>query len=181
MRTKRVVKKSRNFFGMVMEFNSLVIVVTAVIFALGVILGSIFLNSIDDSEFNYLFGLWEEAVGNNSGNVFFDKFLKCGIVFLIWLCGFIKFGFIGVFFLIFTKGLSVGFTSSFIIKCMGTEGILEILRTYSLWNFAIIVLCFAISVFAVRKCVAEKNSDEKRKYYAVGAGMLGCVFIITLM
>ncbi len=184
MRTKRLAKRKRNFFGMVMGFNNLIFIITAAVFALGVIFGTFMLNGIESSEFERLSGVWTVfgEGGLNNGFDFFDRFLKCGsMVFFIWLCGFIKFGFIGVFFLILVKGLSVGFTSAFVIKCMGAEGILEIFRLYSLWNFALISLCFIIGVFAVRKCIVKNSYDEKRKYYAVGAFMFAGVMIIMLL
>ena len=183
MRRTRLQRRKRKFFGMVMEFNMLVFTAIALIFAFGVICGVFILNGISNAEFESLLGVWGAAAGENYKDGFIEAFFKYGsVIFAIWLCGFFKLGIIGIVILIFTKGASVGFTSAFIIKCMGDTGIFIIFRLCFFRDFFIIFLSFAAAAFAVRKYVTERNFKSGKSYYIFGAALfIGTAVICAII
>jgi len=182
MRRTRLGRRKGKFFGMVVEFNVLVFVVTALILAFGAVCGVFMLNGISNADFEGLLGIWGVAAGEEYKDGFFEGFFKHGaVVFGIWLCGFFRIGIIGVIMLIFAKGASIGFTSAFIIKCMGDEGFFMIFRLCFFRDFFMIFLCLAAGVFAVRRYIDDKNFTEKKVYYTIGAALFTGVFAVCAL
>lgn len=180
MRMTRLRKRKQKFFGAVMEFNRLIWAVSGLIFAAGVIGGVFILNGISDGVLGQLYGIWDIAARQNYKDGALEGFIKCGAaVLLIWLCGFFKKGIIGVISIIFLKGISIGFTSAFIIKC--TSSIWTIFRVCFFREFFIMFLCFAAAVFAVRKNAGDKNFIEKKRYCAAGGALLTGTIIVCML
>ncbi len=182
MRRTRLSKRKGKFFGMVMEFNTLIFAVTALIFAFGAVCGVFMLNGVSNAEFGRLLRVWEIASAEDYKNGFFESFFKYGAAVLgIWLCGFFKLGIIGMVIIIFTKGTGVGFTSAFIIKCMGDTGVFMIFKLCFFRDFFIIFLCFIAVVFSVRRYADKRNFRENKSYYVFGAGLFTGIAVLCVI
>ncbi len=182
MRRTRLSKRKGKFFGMVMEFNTLIFTVTALIFAFGTVCGIFMLNGVSNAEFGRLLRVWETAAAEDYKNGFFESFFKYGAAVLgIWICGFFKIGIIGMAVIIFTKGAGVGFTSAFIIKCMGDTGVFMIFRLCFFRDFFTIFLCFIAVMFSVRRYADKRNFREDKFYYIFGAGLFVGVAVLCAL
>ena len=168
-----------------MNFNNIVIVTVSLVFAIGVVFGAFILNNVPDAEFARLFALWNGFLNNDSKGNIIESIFKYGKTILaLWLCGFFKYGFLGIILLIFSKGLSVGFTSSFIIKTTGSSGIFFVSRLYLLQTLILIILCFSIGIagtrFSLNKNSSTRKSDVKN-YCLFGTFQLVGIIVLSLL
>ncbi len=182
MRMTRIRKRKANFKSLIMNFNHIVIVIMSLIFIAGVISGAYTLNNMPPAEFTSLLSRWSDFLNSNSSAAITDSIFKYGkTTFIMWLCGFFKYGFIIILLLIFAKGVSIGFTSSFIIKTTGNEGIFFVSKLYLIQTFILILLCFLIGICGTRLSLSKNSTSQKydlKNYFILGIfQVIGILFL----
>ena len=118
---------------------------------------------------------------NNIKPDIFGSIIKYGkIIGLIWLFGFFKFGVLGVVSVLFWKGISVGFTSSFIVASTGNIGVFFVAKLYLVQTALLIPMCFAVGITAIRFSLKPaSNTCLTPKKYCV-FGLIQLIGILTL-
>ena len=182
MRLTRKRKKKNQFKSMVLKFDIAIISIIGVLFLFGTIIGSIILNTNESANLGDLTALWNNYLKSDENINFLENIFKYGrILFAIWFLGFFKYGFLGIPFLILLKGIGIGYTSSFIFKINSFYGFVLISKLTFIQSFLSILLCFIISLFALKYSLYKKYfnlSSYKKTYYSIFiVGFLGSLLI----
>lgn len=185
MRMTRIRKRKAKFKGYIIDLNILLFALVLATFSIGVVLGVFVLNNISDIEFGQLFAVWDSFVNGKVEIPFFESFFKYGkFIFAVWLCGFFTYGFVGVFCITLTKGISLGFSSAFIIVAMGDSAVAYISKMYFFQNFVVIFLFVIAGVYGAKtsleKKIKNKNSISKR-YCLFGVALMLATTVISLL
>ena len=166
MRMTRIRKrkaKINKFKGIILNLDNLLYNVLSVIFAIGILIGIFILNLSQNDSMGQLFEFWKGFSDSNYTANFFKGFISYfKFIFGIFLCMFFKYGFLGIFLLLLIKGISIGFTSAFIIKYIGFSGISDILKFYFPQAFIMIFVCIAFGAFSIRKSIVKYTKSQKK-------------------
>ncbi len=180
MRMTRIRKRKACFKSIIMSLNNISIAFMGITFLIGSFIGSIMLNTIDSSDFNTLLTHWNSYLLSDSTNNIIENIFRYGkIPLAIWLCGLFKYGYLGILLLALKKGVSIGFTSSFIIKITGGKGILFISNLYFIQSFILILLCFLAGTIGTKYCL-NKNQPA-RNYNIKNYTMFGIFLLISIL
>ncbi|MGN1400583.1 MAG: stage II sporulation protein M [Bacillus sp. (in: firmicutes)] len=142
------------------EHSSLYIFIV-VLFLMGVICGSVIVNSLSITQkedlFYYLNRFFGEA-GNKSLITPMDMFLgslKHNLQFIgiIWILGISIIGIPVILILLFLKGVMVGFTVGFLVNSMGWKGFLIAIGSILPQNLIMVPLTIFITVVALTFCI----------------------------
>jgi len=168
-----------------MSFNNISIAFMGIAFIIGSLIGTIMLNTMETTDFNALLMSWNSYLLSDTANNIIENILKYGKTLIaIWLCGFFKYGYFGILLLTFKKGVSVGFTSSFIIKITGGKGILFISNLYLIQSFLLILLYFLAGTvgakYSLSKTQPSKNHNIKN-YIIFGIFLLIATLTLSLL
>jgi len=175
----RLRKRKKTFKSMIMNFNNIIAILMSLIFLIGTAIGTfiLILSDLPNTE-----ALWKGFTENN--NIFESIFKYGKIILAIWLCGFFKYGFIGTLAVIFIKGISIGYTSSFIIKLTGARGILFISKLYLLQTAILFLMCLITGIMSVKFSLRKTKNIGKidaRTYYSFGIlQIIGIIFIALI-
>ena len=132
---------------------------------LGSILGALFGAFIDDNSIQKI-DVFLDSFITQENNIQFDLmyflevFFKGLKYFLsIWFLGFIPFGYIFIYLIVFSKGFFISFTTTIFFSKYYFEGLKYVFNMYVIENIIIIALIFYISYKAIKYC---KDKMKKR-------------------
>ncbi len=183
MRLSRAKKQKSRFKSYVTNFNNITIITMALFFLLGIIVGSIILNNISNDNFSEIFSSWSKFLETTSKPNIFESIIKYGkLIAVIWLCGFFKFGAFGIIFALFLKGISIGFTSSFIVASTGSIGIIFAAKLYLLQTAFLIPMCFTVGIIAIKFSLRKISPTylTNKKYCLLALITLLGILILSL-
>lgn len=184
MRISRVKRNKTVFKSKITNFNNIAIITMAVVFLLGIIVGAIILNTMSSNSLSQISSSWNMFLETTTKPNMFESFSKYAkIISLIWVFGFFKFGAVGIISVLFWKGMSVGFTSSFIVASTGSMGIIFISKLYLLQTTILIPLSFALGIIAVKFSLRKLSPTylTHKKYCLLGLIQLMAILILSLI
>ncbi len=165
MRKGRILRRKKYLIKHI-DFNMLIFFTMAAVLLFGAVFGSAVANSMGEESFNRLSRFWNEFLfegmpADRNFDIFYECIFKYGkFAFIIWLLGFISIGWVGIMLALFGKGVSVGFTTAFIIKTMGEKGVFYASALYLVQNSVIIPVYFTAGFFAVRFILLNKENKR---------------------
>ncbi len=158
-----------------------------VLLFLGIIAGSAMILYIDSQETARMTAYFKTFLVNNhlkeygTKYLFLHSFLIYGFFFfMIWLFGFFKQGRPLILFLVFLKGLIMGFTTSFFIKAWMIKGFLFTLLVFLPQNLVILPILVYISTSSFFQSSTNKNTFG-RKYNKNLSWSYALLFLFSIM
>ncbi len=154
------------------SFNSYVLLFLCIVLGIGTGIGAAAANALDDNTkndlFNNLYAFLNKDELASDFDLFYEGLFKYGkSITMLWILGFTGMGLFGIFPIIFAKGASIGFTTAFIIRCMGKEGLLYACCLYLPQNIVLIplnIIIAFISIKFIRLNKKEKNKNEEKEF-----------------
>lgn len=189
MRTKYIRK---DMFKLNISFNKMVILLLCVTMLVGAAVGAVMANLMNIDQFTRLSQFMDNFFNDfgtssiSKADIFNECIIKYGkTIIILWFLGFISVGAIFIFVVIFSKGLSYGFTTAFIIRQFGVKGILYSFALYIPQNIILIPVYFFIAFLSLKyilKNIGNKgaksgNTVLELKAYMVSLAIAG-VFIL---
>ncbi len=196
MINKRIYKRSLISEAIINHINNNIMeyIVMIIIFFIGIILGTMYINKTDLSQKQEISSYVNDFIGDiqNGSNVDYNKLLRTSIynnlliTVLLWISGLTVIGMPIVYLIVSIKGFCMGYTVSSIIATLGvTQGLKFALSTMLLQNIIIIpsVLILAVSGIKLYKAIMKDRRKENIKIeiirYTVIAIFIGVVNIIS--
>lgn len=147
------------------SFNFYVLLFLCISLGIGAGIGAAAANALDENMRNELFNnisyFLNEDVTSDF-DLFYEGLFKYGkSITMLWILGFTGMGLFGIFPIIFAKGASIGFTTAFIIRCMGKKGLLYACCLYLPQNIVLIPLNIIIAFISIK--FIRLNKKEKNK------------------
>ena len=137
---------------------------------IGLIIGFIMANSIDDYSYEELYTYSQIYFSNfldqfvSPKQLFLQSFFKYSVfIFSIWILGFVSIGGLFIFIMVVFKGLSYGYTTCFLVNCYGYSGFVTALILYSIQFFILMSIVLYISYNSVNYIFSESNSKNYNK------------------
>lgn len=174
--------------------NIMEYIVMIIIFFIGIILGTMYINKIDLNQKQEISSYINDFIEDtqNGSDIDFNKLLKTSIyknlliVILLWISSLIVIGMPIVYIIVSIKGFCMGYTISSIIATLGvTQGLKFLLSTMLLQNIIIIpsILILAVSGIKLYKAIIKDRRRENIKIeiikYTIIALLVGIVNIIS--
>ncbi len=174
--------------------NIIEYIVMIIIFLIGIILGTIYINKANDNQTEkisaYILTFLEDIY--NGSEIDSSSLLKTSIcnnlllIILLWISGLTMIGMPIVYLIVVIKGFCIGYTVSAIVATLGTiEGIKFISSTMLLQNIIIIpsILMLAVSGIKLYKSIMKDRRRENIKIeilkYTIIAIFIGITIIIA--
>lgn len=175
--------------------KQVIVIIILIVLALGIIVGALIANNLDTLKKDELYTFTSKLIFNinsleiNKATVLADCFIKYGkFVIIIWLLAFIPYGSIFSLLIIFTKGLSYGFTTSFLVSSYGVKGIYYAIQMYFIQNLFMIPTYFFVAYFCINYSMSQKEKINFNKtnnnileYVIVLIISCACVFLVSLI
>lgn len=174
--------------------NIMEYIVMIIIFFIGIILGTMYINKIDLNQKQEISSYINDFIEDtqNGSDIDFNKLLKTSIyknlliVILLWISSLIVIGMPIVYIIVSIKGFCMGYTISSIIATLGvTQGLKFLLSTMLLQNIIIIpsILILAVSGIKLYKAIIKDRRRENIKIeiikYTIIALLVSIVNIIS--
>ncbi len=168
--------------------------VMIIIFIIGIILGTMYINKTDLSQKEEISAYVNDFVEDiqNGSNIDSNKLLRTSIynnlliTILLWVSGLTVIGMPIVYLIVSIKGFCVGYTISSVIATLGiTQGLKFILSTMLLQNIILIpsILVLAVSGIKLYKAIMKDRRRENIKVeiirYTIIAIFIGIINIIA--
>ncbi len=169
-------------------------IVMIIIFLIGIILGTMYINKTDLSQRQEISSYVNEFIVDiqNGSNIDSNKLLKTSvfnnllITILLWLSGLTVIGMPIVYLIVSIKGFCMGYTISAVIATLGvTQGLEFTLSTMLLQNIILIpsILILAVSGIKLYKAIMKDRRRENIKVeiirYTVIAIFIGIINVIA--
>ncbi len=166
-------------------------IIASLIFIIGILLGIVFFNNLDESQTtetnNYILSAIDLL--KNNGNIDELAMLKKSIqsnitlVVILWLMGSTVIGLLVVYFILCFKGFTFGYTVSAIIYGLGVgKGVIFSIMTMLLKNIIAIPCTIALAVSGMKlyKAIMQDRRKENIKI-EIMRHTLFCIFILILL
>ena len=196
---RRTNRKSiiKNTIENYIETNAKTLIVLVIIFLIGLSLGIISINNLDENNkikiseyiFNFIQNVKENVEISNE-NIFRDS-IKNSIytVLILWFLGSTVIGMPLIFIVIMYKGYSIGYTMAAIIATLGVKnGMLFIMSTMVLKYIIYIpcILIIAISGIKLYKTILEDRRKENikvkiLKHTALSFSVFFCLILVSIL
>lgn len=196
MINKRLYKKNSISEAIITHINNNIVeyIVMIIIFFIGIILGTMYINKTDLNQRQEISSYINEFIEDiqNGSDIDSNKLLRTSIynnlliTILLWISGLTVIGMPIVYIIVSIKGFCIGYTISSIIATLGiTQGLKFILSTMLLQNIIIIpsILILAVSGIKLYKAIMKDKRRENIKVeiikYTIIAIFIGIINIIS--
>lgn len=196
MINKRLYKKNSISEAIITHINNNIVeyIVMIIIFFIGIILGTMYINKTDLNQRQEISSYINEFIEDiqNGSDIDSNKLLRTSIynnlliTILLWISGLTVIGMPIVYIIVSIKGFCIGYTISSIIATLGiTQGLKFILSTMLLQNIIIIpsILILAVSGIKLYKAIMKDRRRENIKVeiikYTIIAIFIGIINIIS--
>lgn len=181
-----------------LEEHSSLYLFTVILFVMGVIFGTLTVQSLGYSQQADLFYYFEQFVGVLKSEQFFNSsyaflqnfFNHIKYIGFIWILGLSIIGLPLILILLFLKGVFIGFTVGFLIHHLGWNGLLFSLVSVVPQNLVIVPVILLISVLSISfslKLIAHllphrrvQQRPSFVKYSTVMIALSAVLFVVTL-
>lgn len=184
---------SRRFINMSkrhLEKNYIIYFVLCLFIIVGIIIGSIFVLRVNESEsfklmpyLNYVFNYLGNGEYTNKNIYQSSLFFNIKFLLMFWVLGFISVGILIIPLIVSFKGISIGFTVGFFVKKFGIKGFLFSLLGF-LPNYLILVpIFFIMGTVSILQSISRsdfKNNKFREINLTDYSIILLVLFVITL-
>lgn len=187
-----IIKKIKNVIKQHIINNSKEYVIVTLIFIIGIFLGVLFVNNIQEvqredisSYFNNFINKTKNAENINNIELIKNSMLQnLMLAIAIWFFGTTVIGIPVVFGIVLYRGFCLGYTISICISIMGlSKGLLFIIVSLILQNILFIpaILALAVSGFKLYKSIVKDNRRENIKLEIVRHTIFSSIMLMILM
>ena len=193
MREKRL-RRKKDIKSIVLNHiykNLKAYIIVIIIFIIGITLGVIFVNNINDSELTEINKYITNFVNNLKQDYHIDKgqLLKKSLwdnlilILGMWFAGSTVIGIPIVFGIVLYRSFCIGYTISAVIAVLGTQkGIIFLLSTIFLQNliFIPVIICMTISCIKLYKSIMKDKRRENIKLEIIRHTIISIVLFLLL-
>ena len=189
---KRYSKFSNNIIVSHVQNNLREYIIAAIIFVIGILLGIVFVNNLNNTQSDEIKTYIDEAIAGFKGNDNINKLIILKneiqsdflLTVLLWLLGSTVIGLLLVYLIVCFKGFCLGYTISAVVFSIGTgKAVIFLLSTIFLKHLISIpaILALAVSGMKLYKSIMQDRRKENVKLEVIRHTLFSLFILLILI